>query len=105
MDHAAVRFTWLSLAVLIPPTCYIYAAAWNLSDSPVTKCGHPFTDKIRVITEYDVPNTWLLGLGSKSSQEQEANAWQRSYSGKAESFSSIPKSSKWKKGPASRLLL
>ena len=65
MDHAAVHFTWLSLAVWIPSTCYIYAAAWNLSDSPVTKCEHPFIDKMIVITESDVPNTWLLGLSSK----------------------------------------
>ena len=25
MDHAAVHFTWLSVAVWIPPSCYIYA--------------------------------------------------------------------------------
>ena len=31
----------------------------------MTKREHSFIDKIIVITESDVPNTWLLGLGSK----------------------------------------
>lgn len=31
----------------------------------MTKCKHPFIDKMIVITQSDVPNTWLLGLGLK----------------------------------------
>ena len=69
-----------------------------------SKCEDPFIDKLfQVITEPVEPSARPLGLGSTTiSQQRVMHASQKSYSIHAESFLSMPESSKQKKASACR---